>query len=396
MSDLKLTAHDPNDRNQDSGGSPPSIPLVSRLKTGSEVLEGPLPRWLVKHLVEENALVMMFGKPGAAKSFLGLDLAMHLANGQPWHGIKVNPTSVVYVVAEGGKGIRKRLKAFMAEHPSMTLDKMSFLLEALHLDTPAQLERLLNEIRALPTKPGLIVLDTFARCFSGDENNTAEMGKAVRTLEAFRQDLGGATVLLVHHMTKNGTTYRGSSALEGAVDTMIEVSKNAKNIVTIKTKKQKDAANGKPMTCELHVVDLGLDEDNEPVTSCVLRDVSSTASAGSGLQNWQEVYLVALLKCGGTDVRCVDWSRRIEELAGEISSFDRHKDALLEHCLASKVGKSKAVRWSLTPDGAAIAQSLLDAAASAADCPPVATPEQGIEGFDQSVQLDSAHGNPVN
>jgi RecA-family ATPase len=60
--------------------------MAMRLLSLNDLVRLRDPEWMVDGLVGENALVELFGKPGAGKSFLALDLAMSVATGEPWLG----------------------------------------------------------------------------------------------------------------------------------------------------------------------------------------------------------------------------------------------------------------------------------------------------------------------
>ena len=71
---------------------------------------------------------------------------------------------------------------------------------------------------------GLVVFDTFARMSAGlEENSATDVGKAVRRFDKLRE-LTNAGVCVVHHTAKGSPdTARGSSALNGALDSELLV-----------------------------------------------------------------------------------------------------------------------------------------------------------------------------
>ncbi len=83
--------------------------------------ELPDPAWLIEDLLPEGGLAELYGKPGVGKSFLSLDWALSLAAGVPWLGRPLNQADVVYVSAEGGRGLKKRIAAWRTEHPEADL-----------------------------------------------------------------------------------------------------------------------------------------------------------------------------------------------------------------------------------------------------------------------------------
>src|SRR5690554_2681901 len=67
-------------------------------------------RWLVKGVLQRDALIMIHGPSGGGKSFVAIDLACTVAaNFSDWNGRKVHAGSVVYLAGEGHAGMRARL-----------------------------------------------------------------------------------------------------------------------------------------------------------------------------------------------------------------------------------------------------------------------------------------------
>ena len=122
------------------------------------------PEWLVDGLVGENALVELFGKPGAGKSFLALDLAMSVATGEQWLGQTTKQGDVVYVYAEGTTGLKYRAAAWQASR-GMGDVPIRFLARPLDVGDNAVRSEFVKAIRDEEQVPRLIVIDTLARCF---------------------------------------------------------------------------------------------------------------------------------------------------------------------------------------------------------------------------------------
>jgi len=207
--------------------------------TCRELLRLPPQQWLVDQLIPEAAFTLLYGPSGEGKSFVALDWALSIATGTPWLG--QHPTrlgTVVYVACEGAAGLPKRVSAWLDAHEDVVSpEHMLFLLttldvydndavdeffEALDERFPAQMdiypvtgERV--ETIAPDERLALIVVDTLARAYRGDdENSSAEMSTFIRRLEVLK-DQYGASVLLVHHASRGGNE-RGSTALRGAME----------------------------------------------------------------------------------------------------------------------------------------------------------------------------------
>jgi RecA-family ATPase len=77
-----------------------------------ELFQRPEPKWIIRNVLRERSLAVLFGQTGSGKTFLALDLALAIVRGQRWFGLRVKPGNVVYVAGEGH--LLLRLKAYMA------------------------------------------------------------------------------------------------------------------------------------------------------------------------------------------------------------------------------------------------------------------------------------------
>ena len=116
----------------------------------------------------------------------------------------------------------------------------------------------------------LIVVDTLAMSMGGgSENDSADMGKYIQNIFELKVRYN-CHVMIIHHSGKDKSKgSRGHSSLRAAVDTEIEV-KDEGSFRTATCKKQRDMENGKQVAFTLRGVDLGLDDENDPITSCVV------------------------------------------------------------------------------------------------------------------------------
>jgi hypothetical protein len=214
------------------------------LLTLSDLEKLPPPEWLIEPLLMVDSQAILFGAPGEGKSFVALSFALCVATGRDWLGHRVKQGPVIYVAAEGGRGIRKRVQAWQKEHRIDSVESMFFLLEAPQLHVSKDLPKLLNTTAQLPKMPVLVVLDTLARTMvGGDENAAKDVGEWVEAARRL-QEATKATVLTLHHTVKRAgkgkpVTERGSGALRGAADTMMAVTKKG-GTLTLSCVKQKD------------------------------------------------------------------------------------------------------------------------------------------------------------
>ena len=151
-----------------------------------------------------------------------------------------------------------------------------FLLQSLDIRLPADRADLVQAARAAGFAGGVLAIDTLNRAAPGmDENDSKSMGEAIGALKAIQAALGGL-VLLVHHTGKDATKgLRGHSSLHAALDAAIEVTRDGDRREW-KMNKSKDGEDGEAHPFRLDVVEVGTDEDGEPITSCVIVPEEST------------------------------------------------------------------------------------------------------------------------
>jgi len=254
-----------------SGGTPPEYTGKFPMYPASEIVTRPPGKWWIKGLIPEAKIGAIFGASGSGKSFVVLDLMAHLALGRDWRGIKARKGRVLYVAAEGGAGVGKRLKAWCQHHdvPATDLD-ITVLLVAPNIMLREDIEELVVAIKAAGGFEH-IVLDTYAQVTPGANENTAEdMGLALAHCAA----IGAATnaeIHLVHHSGKDATKgARGWSGINAALDYSIEVTRDEdSNYREMRVSKMKDGEDGARFGFKLEVVDVGIDDDGDAITSCV-------------------------------------------------------------------------------------------------------------------------------
>jgi hypothetical protein len=66
---------------------------------------------LIEDLLDEGALSVIYGDSGSGKTFAALDMTFHVSAGLDWNGKKVKRGLAVYVAAEGGRRIKRRIAA---------------------------------------------------------------------------------------------------------------------------------------------------------------------------------------------------------------------------------------------------------------------------------------------
>ena len=221
--------------------------------------------YVVKGLLLRGSYAILYGAPGEGKTFVGMDLAYHVAAGKPWMDHKVQGGPVLYLPYEGLGGIAKRGAALLAHYGPADVPLFVYGAD-FNLREPTGRKRLGEILADMGEKPVMIVIDTLARALQGGDENSAQDVGAFNAAIAALVESTGACVLVVHHSGKDKTKgARGSSALLGAVDTELEVDSRQ-----VAATKQRDVEIGAPIGFTLTPVTLGLDEDGDQITSCVV------------------------------------------------------------------------------------------------------------------------------
>lgn len=251
-----------------------AAPLKYEFKPLGVLRQGRTLSWIVKGVLPKAQLAALYGASGSGKTFFALDLAMSIARGLDWRGHRTKQTNVAYVVAEGADGFLMRASAYAQRHSIEDIDQvpMRAITSAPNLRDTKDVRELIRGINAFGGV-GLVVVDTLAQTTPGaNENASEDMSPAIANCQAIHAATG-AMVLLVHHSGKDAARgMRGWSGMRGALDAEIEVSKGVGGRVAALTK-SKDGIDGVEWGFDLEIVSLGVDEDGDPVTSCVVRGV---------------------------------------------------------------------------------------------------------------------------
>lgn len=238
--------------------------------------QGKPPQWIIKGVLPKADLAVLFGESGSGKSFAALDMAVDIALGTAWRGMTVRKGKVVYIAAEGAGGFRNRLKA-IGQQRGLDLAQIPIGVIA---DAPNLMEKAdaLDVAKAIRDAGGadLVILDTFAQVMPGaNENSGEDVGRALAHCKGIHRATG-ALVMLVHHSGKDASRgARGWSGLRAAADVELEVIRND-NARSLSVTKLKDGEDGAEFAFRLENVVLGLDDDGEEITSCIVEHAEGT------------------------------------------------------------------------------------------------------------------------
>lgn len=220
-------------------------------------------KWLIYGFLPHNDVGYIYGRPGSYKSFMALDVASRVASASKWNGIDVDyPGMVLYIAAEGGSELHLRKKAWRIEtgedNSAVTILEASVIINNA-LDRE-QLKAAMREVQnKLGMKYVLVVIDTFSKCFVGNENDAADMRAFISGCEDIRDSFDGCTILFVGHTGKgDSASMRGSSVAFGDCGFSYKITRGKEKLYAeLHTDKIKDAIEPEDMAFEFTVVKTG-------------------------------------------------------------------------------------------------------------------------------------------
>lgn len=282
----KPSNYDANDYLQEAGAGAlaallerPQAPAMRyELLSDADLCKLPALQWRIKKVLPEKGLVAVFGASGSGKTFAAIDISQAIAAGHEWFGYKSKPCNVVYCALEGEGGIAGRVAAYRIRHGA-TAQNIRYLVQSFSLLERGDITELAQAIQAAGGGVEVVILDTLNRAAPGaDENDSKSMGLIITAAKELQTLIGGL-VILVHHTGKDASKgLRGHSSLHAALDAAIEVRRDGDRREWV-IAKSKDGEDGASHPFKLAVVELGTNEDGEPITSCVVHPLEEIADS---------------------------------------------------------------------------------------------------------------------
>jgi len=203
----------------------------SRFFPASDLGGLPVParNWLVEGLVPSGTVTLLGGDGGTGKSLLSLQLACAVALGRQWVGLPVSGGPALYISAEDDLDeIHRRLED-VARGEGVTLADLDRLTVRSLAGEDALLARLEGRTGAITAsslyreldqamtdvRPAVVVLDTLADLFPGNENDRAQARQFVGLLRRLAIDHACAVVVLAHPSLSGLNSGSGTSGSTG-------------------------------------------------------------------------------------------------------------------------------------------------------------------------------------
>jgi len=209
--------HQAQERAAEPGG--PALVSASDL-----LARPPKPRpWLVQDVIPARQVTELRGDGGAGKSTLALQLCASIVTGRSWLDMPVARGPAIYLASEDDEDeLRRRLDAIAVHLRVSDADLAGLHLWPLAAEDPAlmvlgrdgieqtprfrELARLMQEI-----KPAVVVLDSRADVFAGEEMNRNQVRGFIGALRGLALTTGAAVVNLAHPSLSGMANKSGNS-----------------------------------------------------------------------------------------------------------------------------------------------------------------------------------------
>ena len=182
----------------------------------------PLPKvpFYLQNWLPKKGKAEVYGQAKSGKSYLSVQLARCIASGEPFLGIPTEKASVLYLQFELGEAIlQARMRSTGKDYEGVYVGTTF----SMKLDRPSGRTQFDTAISAI--QPQVVIIDPFYKIISGDENESKDVKVITDFLDEII-DIYNCAILIIHHSGKDlERGGRGSSILEGWVDSYIELRK---------------------------------------------------------------------------------------------------------------------------------------------------------------------------
>lgn len=287
----------------------------------SGLLALPEQDWLLTNFLYEDAITVVYGLPGSAKSFLMVDWACHLALGLPWQGRNTQQCHVLYLATEGIRGYRRRILAWCHQHrysPSILEDHLAFIPHAVPLRQKPEVLDLIATLQEYLTafsddRPIILILDTLFGCAAGVNINAPDAATLlIEQLQTMKEQLKLNHILVVHHSGKDTTRgMSGNMALKASTELSyhVEMDKDTRTLTLSSDRIKDDEDITVYLTLEKIVYGEGL-RDN----SCVI--LSGEKPIKEKPQSSIQQHMLAILEEFPDGIKSTAWLELMQERHG--------------------------------------------------------------------------------
>ena len=206
----------------------------------SEALQPQEPiEYLVEPIITKGSVNVFYGEAGSKKTYSLLSLTVCVGAGLDWLGFKTKISNILIIDEESGnKRLTRRLGETLRGALVYEPTNIKYVsLAGFKLDDTADCLLVMNLIEE--TNAELVLIDALSEIMDGDENAKKDVQPVFNNLRKIAEETNAA-IILIHHSNKIGG-YRGSSAIKGSVDLMLEIiSSEGSQTIKFTSKKERD------------------------------------------------------------------------------------------------------------------------------------------------------------
>lgn len=212
--------------------------------TDHEVLALNPPEFVVDGWVPKGFYSVLYGEPGAKKTFVLLDMAKSIRRGATWQGQAVQQGAVLFFQGEGLQQLTPRIQAWEDYHDAMVDDAPgAWFGRNIDLTRPSGAAGVVRTVQRFERQERCrvvaVVVDPLVEFMTGEENGEG-MELATRGLRAIAQHLDIA-VIVGHHTNAAGARARGGDWLRMRAGAHIRAESLATGQTGLVQQKQKNA-----------------------------------------------------------------------------------------------------------------------------------------------------------
>ena len=322
-----------------------------KLYTLDELADLKPPAFMIEGVLVENGLSLFWAGSDNYKTFVAIDIGMHVATSKEWLGRKVAGGPVVYVAAEDESGVIMRMLGWRAtKGRDFAKPDITVMRDGMTLVGP-DADKLIASIVRLPARPKLVIIDTVAATFGGgNEDKTNDMNAYVIAANKIRRATGAA-VLVIHHTGRNTEQERGNVSLRAGCDTIFTVKRvgTSGKIKLINKPPKGKQKNAPPFEdIELRMQQMAFVHQGEERTTLIVMPEDGAPAAGEPLEDdeledpaprlgqIEKSILSALEKAARSDRKHLGFISLHATAGGDKGSFGRALRKLIQKQLVSE------------------------------------------------------------
>lgn len=355
--EAETAAHNAHDNMQPSPAQAEGVASANgkksfHLKSIEELLSKKVSReWIIKPLIPRRGIGQIYGGSGSGKSFLAIDITCRVASTPEgdrgeWFGFKTTHCPVVYLALEGEDGIRNRFDACIRHHGYRVedlLDVLIFSEEQFDIRKPEDLQALVDVVPS----GALVIIDTMVQSSPGaDQNSSADMSTIMDNAKALHKAIDGFVMLVAHTGKDESLGAAGWQGQKNNCDVQLQVERSF-SLRSWHARKVKDDRDDYAGNFNLEVVNLGIDDDGDAITSCAVEKsddviVESSRKLSKGVALALSTFIETAKETDSKYVHESDWRAHFHAKKGNTNddpqkskqakdkAFARARDTLLE------------------------------------------------------------------